>query len=534
MLKEDPDFAAQLECMVKDNPDFAKTLTQGISKEILPSPVSVDDWRHTHPLNMSCGSDKFYTDLANRIFRTFANLMLPPDLPSGFYIEVAMVAAKYLEDFVSDTGVWRAMRALYRERFGKWLPFFDTDHDDYYEDDLNIEDIMYLVWQAMMRTGQADGRIFSPLSPAVKEIATLVYDVILDCADKAPAATRVTDHMRKEFKAGSYVAMRYLALWLVMDNSITATFRKREELLDGVETWIYERPDLQPQQATYCLQASLAWDPAIGMTGDGSHTLLASLARVHGYDHTASLLDTVKRLSMTAYAVERYDSSTVTLKNAMGEEYVVDINSFAKGTNWQGIRQVACEIVKYGELWHQNGLAICNGEAPDWNNGPIRVDGFTPSMTQALRDLVKRKRGRRVFYLREFSEVFELVGIAAPPMMGTAPDIDNLLLLISDTAQPALFENQCEIFKDPTNPYYDPEAPKEVLEKESLQFICNGGVADDVVEYIARKRLLPHASIYTSQGRRVGKALVQDNIRFLLGFYRVRPAAVSLVDDHDY
>lgn len=65
------------------------------------------------------------------------------------------------------------------------MPFFEVDPDDYFEDDVNMQDLKVLCWMAFNRIGAPDRRCFSPLSEGISRMAQLGFDHLVDVFDKA-------------------------------------------------------------------------------------------------------------------------------------------------------------------------------------------------------------------------------------------------------------------------------------------------------------------------------------------------------------
>ena len=53
--------------------------------------------------------------------------------------------AAYFEDVISGMGIWRAFILTHKELYGKYLPFYTPD-DHYYDDEVNLEDVRFLLW----------------------------------------------------------------------------------------------------------------------------------------------------------------------------------------------------------------------------------------------------------------------------------------------------------------------------------------------------------------------------------------------------
>lgn len=506
-------------------------LLDDVGRRIDYLPVTAREWTLTHPVLLGCGSDAFYVKLANKMQKLILEAQFPPNFPENAPYEIAMTCAAYMEDFVSGTGVWKAMRSLYRERYGQWLPFFDTAHDDYFEDDINIEDLKYLVWQTMVRCGQPYNMIYSPASEGVGNMARIAYDVILDHIDEAPSAGRVYDHLQKVFKKGDYFALRSLALWLVADNKITAVPDKREEMKQSAMTAIQKGIGIEIAPLYYEVEAATAWAAAVGMTGTSAQLLLGTLARIHGFDALAEKIAAVETQLKCEYEIVACDGKVMTVRNPFRECFDVDCKTLGKGAEPKKSQTYVGSIVKFGPLWHQNGIAVFLDRKPKWQNENTMIAGLPDDMLQKLRDKVKEKRGRRAFYFRSAEALNSFIGTNVPLLEDdNLADVSHYLLLISDTDQPVIVPDVCCIFSDRTNPFYDSSLSKEELAMESVAFIANNSIPDDVAAYIQENKLLPWASINCRQGKRVGKAMVQENLRFLCGFYRV-PAA-DLEDEY--
>lgn len=505
--------------------DLAKVLGVTQAKEPI-KPVTAMEWKRTHPMGIDCGSDKFYANFANTLQRKLGAMRLPPNVPEGFVRETAMTIAAYLEDFVTDLGVWRTMRGLYRERFGTWLPFYDCSHADYAEDDVNIEDVQYLVWQALMRCGQAESRFFSPISQLIMEASEVAYDTLLDHIDDAPGAFRAKEVINIILGKDDYYHVRGLALWLTLDNKLTSVPNARAALELQTEKVTQNLTHVSKSQAYYLHEAIASWSKAVGMTGCPTNELLAALVRDYQFENVAAKLDTLKTTPLQTFKVLAQDSQIVTLQDMMYREYTVERASMGPNLQLNGIKSYYTQIVKYGNYWMQNGIASLSEDEP-WKNEPMLVEEVPEEVVKGFRAKVKKGRGRRVFYFKSIEEISKFINLSLPVSTAKLEETpENLLVLVSDTDDPLFVNDVCFFFKDKDNPFYAPDPDEDFMSTESLAFIADHFIPDDVAEYIQKKRLLPHARIFASQGSRVGKSLVQDNLRYLCGFFRAAPAEV--------
>lgn len=487
--------------------------------------VTADEWSHSHPFGQSAASDRFYASLASEIWRDITVQLFMPGIPDGVTRFAAIMMAAYLEDTVSNTGIWQATRNLYRRRFGDVLPFFEVDPDDYFEDDVNIQDLKVLCWMAFNRIGATDGRCFSPLSEGIARMAQIGFDHLVEAFDKAPVCKRSADSIGNVLKKHNCFELRSLGLWLATDCPLTADPYAAADMMEDAEE-LFEAfgdrdLDLGLEEALYDVESKYGWKKYIGMMGCGSWQYLAEMARIRGLEETAALLDTVRYRKIDAYEIIRFDKNSVWLKSAAGEEFEIDRISLKSGSHLKDNKAVLTSIVKFGDRYFQNGVAVFVPSLSSDGESPVSISEFPEKMMALIRNVVKKNRGRRAYYCKDENDVRDILGDDLfPKFQGDPSDKpDNLVLLLSDEEPPRLLSDDCDFFKDPKNPFYD-SADKVFNGEEALSFIVSSGLPDDLIDYIVAKKLLPDAFMYASQGKRVGKRLVQDNMAFLFRFYR--------------
>lgn len=528
------DTIKELRDILLKNPAIARMVTDNfLGKDVENQlknivKITAGDWKKTHPMQKGCASDAFYSKFANLLQKEYASFNFQRGLPEDLFRECAMGMAAYFEDVKSETGVWKAVRNLYRAKYGNWLPFFDTNHNDYFEDDLNLEDLKFLIWQTWNRCGQPEGRIFSPYSMAVDKMSEIAYDAMVEEFDEAPESTRVTTILKAAFKKCDYYELRTLCLWLAADNKLTSVPWKRDiMLLNASEFLDSKNINLSEQQAYYFQEAMEGISRHISMLGCPSYVLLAEIARDYGFAKTADSLESIDYVPHQSFEVMGMKDKSLLVKNIVGEEFEISIESLGggKGMDLSKVKGMSAALVKFGGFWMVNGLAGYAPAPPAWENDPTHIVSHLPDeMRERLRDVVRDNKGRRLYYCKDIEEVESIVKLIKPVPMNMVGNrnIENLLLMISDDSFPVLMENVCQIFSDRNNPFYDSKVDREKLGNESRNFIILGIMPDDVAEYVQEKHLLPHAYMYASQGKRVGKEIVQKNIRFLNNFFSVK------------
>ncbi len=147
------------------------------------------DWLAIHPYKTSA-TDLYYVKLSNRIFDAieavldntpFENDILA--LTEDEKKRLSCTLTAYFEDVISQTNIFVAFRTENKKRTGKPIPFFDCS--DYEEDEINTQDIQFLIWHYYMQLNGTEIP-FSPLNPLFSEMAKSVMTILDEEYETAP------------------------------------------------------------------------------------------------------------------------------------------------------------------------------------------------------------------------------------------------------------------------------------------------------------------------------------------------------------
>ena len=150
-------------------------------------------WLDLHPYEGAQPSDDYYVELANRLLATMTLKGLALDVRA----RLALYLAAYLEDQVSDLGLWQAFIKENRRLYGRLLPFYRVVDASYFPDEVNREDVAFILWNTVQKsvqhkqTGVGDcpfvlGDFVDPLHTALLEEADRLYGVLKEAYEVAP------------------------------------------------------------------------------------------------------------------------------------------------------------------------------------------------------------------------------------------------------------------------------------------------------------------------------------------------------------
>ncbi|WP_456087027.1 DUF3843 family protein [Parabacteroides sp.] len=149
------------------------------------------DWLQLHPYKQSDPTDLYYTNIANRIYDMLEETHLAYSFEKDEVKQICIRMAAYFEDVISGLNIWRSFITEHKALYGKFLPFYTPD-DHYYDDEVNYEDIRFLLWHYTQQYhGHRNGTFVSPDNAANGDTASLIYQMFCDEWTTAPENERL-------------------------------------------------------------------------------------------------------------------------------------------------------------------------------------------------------------------------------------------------------------------------------------------------------------------------------------------------------
>ena len=134
--------------------------------------------------------DIYYTGIANRIYDILKETKLDAIFNTPHSMRTAVMSITgWFEDVISQNGIWQAFTNECEQMYGKKLPFYPLD-DNYYPDEINQEDIQFLLWHNLQTVTRTQ-RIINPTSPVLMLAAEFIYHMLEDEYETAPENERL-------------------------------------------------------------------------------------------------------------------------------------------------------------------------------------------------------------------------------------------------------------------------------------------------------------------------------------------------------
>lgn len=129
-------------------------------------------------------TDPYYWELANRIAEKGSEGELYKLLPKAVVKRMALCITGYIQDVVSDAGIWRSFVEANRKLYGWAVPFHDLS-EEYVDYELNREDIRFLVWYVLAMSYEEMRDIY-PHDPRLLELADSWHEYLESVYEEVP------------------------------------------------------------------------------------------------------------------------------------------------------------------------------------------------------------------------------------------------------------------------------------------------------------------------------------------------------------
>ena len=181
-----------------------------------PMHITVQQWLARQPYTPTTDSDRYYTQLANRVYDLITASPLKDRWSDEAKKAICCDIVGYFADILSETGLWSAFIAQHRRLYGRTLPFFPTE--DYYEGEVNRDDVRVLLWY-LSSTHETLHEVLSPHDKALIETADRIYTLLEGEYETAPDSPLLQEFCLPELNETDDPEARYrFAEWLFWDS----------------------------------------------------------------------------------------------------------------------------------------------------------------------------------------------------------------------------------------------------------------------------------------------------------------------------
>lgn len=485
------------------------------------------EWLKLHPYKQTDSTDLYYTGIANKLYSYLNTSIVSDAFDDDENIRhTSLTLAAWFEDVISQIGIWQAFTAECKKRYGSYLPFYPLD-DNYYPDEINLEDVRFLLWHHIQYFRSKD-TIVNPENPGIELVANDLYYILAEEYETAPENERMQEYL---FGTGvekdSFAQYREVLEWFHyqcyfnLENQ-DQFFEETEGLEDNEEVTEENLDTL-----IYGTHATLMLQGRRNLLSLTSSEWLARIAQ----GHPERLLWTnVQVRSNTCFLLTEEDDNYLYLKDLCKEDNEI-LKVVKASLNLPSIRNrkigessLICELLRYDNEWWQCGLLVESkfDEKMKAYAEDLKESNDKTNEKAAFNDFMKASGGQHFVFCRSKEEVTDffkhkmgyqtMEGVEMPPMNTSK----GIIIMASPQSGLHMQIQLCECIKSSENPFYD----QKVAEEEAISFMVN----PDVIPYdlsciLQDNGMLPDASLKSLKGKEHAKEFIRKNAQFLTDYF---------------
>lgn len=152
--------------------------------------ISMKHWVGANERTRVLPTDKWYLDFAIKSLPVIRQSPLYEYEDNEMQVEAAISLAMYFQDAIAQSGGWKAFSEAYYERYGSYLPFYKLT-DEYVPDEINKEDIAFVLWTLYSQASIWDDEAYTLFDPLDKDLLALsqtIYEMMDACFEEAPVS----------------------------------------------------------------------------------------------------------------------------------------------------------------------------------------------------------------------------------------------------------------------------------------------------------------------------------------------------------
>lgn len=475
------------------------------------------EWLKLHPYRQTGEADLAYTKVANEIYDALKIEQLEEVFGSDEHIRTfACYLTAYLEDQASELGIWQAFTRECRKLYGKPLPFFEIVEEDYYDDEVNLVDVQFLLWH-YLQAGQREVFI-DPLNPLIAELADYLYKLVDDNYQTVPDNEKQQEYLSPEKETVDYIDYLDMLAWFHYDSYLNLS--NQRELSESLQATFERTKYDNPEAVAFAIQTELCYTSRHNLLSVPSPEWLSKII------DKQPLYADVKRKEFAWYLYQKEDERFIYLSplaEETGELLAVEKRSIRKKPANPGVSCLGCALVYYNQAWWQSGLSIEKERDKLTEQDTARFDKTKEKANAAAvyESFMKASGGEMLMFFESMKDVMnfcrkkmkyaEAENLKLP--VGTS---DRVLLTATRERGLQVILHGLECIKHPKNPFYNEEKAKSgAIAFYLIPAIC----PFEVTHYLMENNLLPDASINNQDEKAYAHSILHDNRDFICRYF---------------
>ena len=493
-------------------------------------PITTKDIEDMHPKNVLSESDVYFAHLARKILSELSrNKLIDADF-SGCLRDISLKLTAYFEDLISGLGLFAGLRKMHGQMFGKKLPFF-TLGNDYLDDEINIEDLQFLIWIIMQKpANEIDNfRLLNVEKSEIVTVASTVMNILEKEYETAPENEKL-HNMLHEHVYSDFSEFRSILEWLYYGSYLSTT-HPNLALLDEVKKLLKRFDDyhipLVKEKFMSSWKLNRIFEP-----GCTPLTVKATdwWKAITGNSEILNILDKVEYRKTAYYKIKNLKDAAVKVSPLLNDMEMLDMdcNSFRGRTDGKGKKTIYTTLVKFKDLWQANGFMLFVDNESEILKGlkekAEKEELDRQNILFTYEQMMDCTGNRPLLFFKTFDKWIDFWKQSFP-YVRNIEEIHtdemkaekNLAVFVNQTSGVTAVPDAAPLIKAPDNKLYD----RKVAEEQGIALLC-GAIQTplEMLEYVIENNMLPNVKLNSPKGEAHGRQLVQDNMRFIVRFFQ--------------
>ncbi len=475
--------------------------------------------KNRHPKGLTSYTDGDYAKFASKLLAMIEAFGVA-DMTSQEKKDIAINLTMYFEDVLADAGIWRGFTNQMQDMYGKFLPFYSIDEQDYYQDEPNLEDVKFVIWNTLVNSRVPQGRVTNPETPVITDLSPVLYHFMQEQFEQMPVNDDLKTYFEKAEFMDDFYQQRDLLKWIAYDCYLTAIPDSDEAVMELAQEYSKVMQG-NLASAMYLAESVIPFSRKVGPLAVYPIYWLAMILLANGDEEKMHWAEEEEFLTSDIYRIVKADRNKgMTLESNKGEKFFVSDDGLANPeASCYDCKCVVGSFVKYRGEWFVNADSV-------WMPGGVELFEMTKkevaeknvTVGPLYDKLMKKSGGSPFFYFANYSELtdFLVKEMGMPKKFAKEakfPDVDNtgFVLGVLGRDKPfGVFAGGAEVcLKEDRNPYYDAKKAK------SKAFHVAMKLPAPLLKYAMEHDMLPDAQLNSVFGEERGKELVRNDYDFL-------------------
>lgn len=471
-----------------------------------------------HPYKAPKSADYAYLKIANKLNDSWKFSLMKNEFDEEVRVIISLTVAAYFEDVISYTGLWQTFIRKHKEMYGKYLPFYDTNDKNYYDDEVNPQDVAFLVWSVLQK--ENEGAFINPENPGVIDIAERMYSVLDEEFEKVPVNDYFLNYIQNEQHYKDFFAFKSIANWLFYDSYLlgfeNAFLLQKQLNLVGVND------SISLSQFEYVVRSEAMFGQKTGPLALPLKEWLVAMLKDMGMEKETSIINDIESHASDFFRIKSVDETYFHVIDTDENEYSILCSSFQELSKKPlNSKVLVTSLVKFDGEWHVNGVSVWIDEEETYFSQLKEKKELDNLREETYQQIVEANNGVPIVYFKSVPEMQNWLDKVLD-IEGDMDDIsikgkEDIVVFVSPQTDICIIPKVGRYVKDPKNPLYDANKAKN----EGLVMLVDiYSCPSDMFHYLSENDMLPDVQINSLLGEERGHELIRDNTDFIARFFR--------------